>query len=133
MRKAFSKGSPLENQIGFSRAIQVGSHLAISGTAPIGPSGETIGKGNLYLQTRRCLELIIDVAREAGFDHSTVVRTRLLLVDIVQWEQAARAHREVFSGVAPTCTFVEVSRFIDEHWLVEIEADCIRGGHVRNT
>ncbi|MEL6951559.1 MAG: RidA family protein [Pseudomonadota bacterium] len=125
MRKHISAGSPFEGQIGFSRAVRVGPIVAISGTAPIGGDGEVYGEGDAYAQTRRCLELIIEAASLAGMGRAEVIRTRIMLTDMKNWEAAARAHRDMFSDVAPACTFVEVSRFIDERWLVEVEADCV--------
>lgn len=125
VRSNVSSGSPLEPQIGFSRAVRVGAHIAVAGTAPIAAGGGTAAPGDVYGQTRRCLEIIEAAIAEAGGSLEHVVRTRVMLVDIAQWREAARAHGEVFSGVRPVCTFVEVSRFIDPDWLVELEADAI--------
>ena len=125
MRKQISSGSPFEAKIGFSRAVRVGPVVAISGTAPIGEDGEVVAQGDAYAQTRRCLELILEAVSRAGMGRAEVIRTRIMLTDIQNWEAAAQAHREVFSDVAPACTFVEVSRFIDDRWLVEVEADCV--------
>ncbi|MEO1407629.1 MAG: RidA family protein [Pseudomonadota bacterium] len=133
MRKHVSSGSPFEDQIGFSRAVRVGPMVAISGTAPIDGDGEVYGEGDAYAQTRRCLELIVEAASQAGMGRAEVIRTRIMLTDISNWEAAARAHREVFSDVAPACTFVQVSRFIDERWLVEVEADCVDDKHASMT
>jgi enamine deaminase RidA (YjgF/YER057c/UK114 family) len=82
-------------------------------------------RGDVYGQTRRCLEIIAAAIGEAGLGLKNVIRTRVMLTDISRWEEAARAHGEVLSGVKPACTFVEVSRLIDPGWLVEIEADCV--------
>jgi len=79
----------------------------------------------MYGQTKRCLEIIQQAVAEAGLSLNSVVRTRLMLTDISRWQEAARAHGEVFSEIRPACTFVEVSRLIDPAWLVEIEADCV--------
>lgn len=125
MRKHVSSGSPFEHKIGFSRAVRVGPIVAIAGTAPIGEDGKVVCEGDAYGQTRRCLELILAAVADTGLDASAVVRTRVMLTDIEDWEPAARAHAEVFGDVAPACTFVEVSRFIDPLWLVEVEADCV--------
>lgn len=125
MRKQISSGSPFETKIGFSRAVRVGPMVAISGTAPIADDGTVVAEGDAYGQTHRCLELILDAASRAGMGRAEVIRTRIMLTDIRNWEAAAQAHREVFSDVAPACTFVEVSRFIDDRWLVEVEADCV--------
>ncbi|MEI2741744.1 MAG: RidA family protein [Candidatus Competibacter sp.] len=125
MRKLITSGSPFEPQIGFSRAVRVGSIVAISGTAPVAPGGGVAAPGDMYGQTKRCLDIIQQAVTEAGLSLSDVVRTRLMLTDISRWQEAARAHGEVFSEIRPACTFVEVSRLIDPAWLVEIEADCV--------
>jgi enamine deaminase RidA (YjgF/YER057c/UK114 family) len=125
MRKLVSSGSPYEPQIGFSRAVRVGPFVAVSGTAPIGPDGSVAAPGDLYGQTKRCLEIIAQAIAEAGLTLDDVIRTRVMLTDISRWKEAARAHGEFFSAVRPASTFVEVKGFIDRGWLVEIEADCI--------
>jgi enamine deaminase RidA (YjgF/YER057c/UK114 family) len=124
-RKLVSSGSPLEPEIGFSRAVRVGSHIAIAGTAPIGPDGKAAHKGDVYSQTKLCIEIAGKAIKDAGGSLDHVVRTRIMLTDIGQWKEAARAHGEVFGEIRPVCTFVQVSRFIDPEWLVEIEADCV--------
>ena len=124
-RKCISSGSPLEPEIGFSRAVRVGPFIAVAGTAPIGPDGHAAHRGDVYAQTRLCLEIARRAIEEAGGTLAHVVRTRIMLTDIGQWREAARAHGKVFATIRPACTFVEVSRFIDPDWLVEIEADCV--------
>ena len=124
MRKLVSSGSQLEAQIGFSRACRVGNVISVSGTAPI-KEGDTICVGDVYGQTRYCLELSVRAVIEAGGKPNDITRTRVMLTDISSWEEAAKAHGEVFSEIRPACTFVEVSRFIDEAWLVETEIDCV--------
>lgn len=123
-RQLIASGSPLEPQIGFSRAVRIGPWIAVSGTAPISPDGKTAFAGDVYAQTRRCLEITLHAIEEAGGRAEHVIRTRILLVDIARWRDAARAHGEVFAAVRPACTFVQVSGFIDPDWLVETEADC---------
>lgn len=125
MRKLISSGSPLEPRIGFSRAVRIGSFLAVAGTAPIAQDGGVAAPGNVYGQTKRCLEIIMNAVAEAGMSADDVVRTRVMLTDIRRWEEAARAHGEVFGSVRPACTFVEVKGFINPEWLVELEADCV--------
>lgn len=127
MRTLVSSGSPLEPEIGFSRAVRVGSFVAIAGTAPIAANGQVACPGDVYGQTKRCLDIIAQAVGDAGLSLDSVVRTRVMLTDIRRWREAARAHGEVFAAVRPACTFVEVSRFIDAAWLVEIEADCMAG------
>ncbi|TGY88760.1 RidA family protein [Marinicauda algicola] len=124
-RKLVTSGSPLEPEIGFSRAVRVGSFLAVAGTAPIGADGRTAHSGDVYAQTKLCLDIASRAIEEAGSSLAQVVRARIMLTDIERWHEAARAHGEVFGTIRPACTFVQVSRFIDPDWLVEIEADCV--------
>ncbi|HEX2649982.1 MAG TPA: RidA family protein [Burkholderiales bacterium] len=125
MRKLISSGSPFEPQIGFSRAVRVGNVVAVSGTAPIAPDGGVAAPGDMYGQTRRCLEIISEAIAKAGLTLDSVIRTRVMLTDMSRWREAARAHGEVFGNVRPASTFVEVKGLVDKAWLVEIEADCI--------
>jgi enamine deaminase RidA (YjgF/YER057c/UK114 family) len=127
MRTLVSSGSPLEPQIGFYRAVRVGNQLAVAGTAPIAPDGSVAAPGDVYGQTRRCLDIIATAISDAGLDMEDVIRTRIMLTDIESWREAARAHGESFARIMPACTFVEVARFIDPAWLVEVEADCVIG------
>jgi enamine deaminase RidA (YjgF/YER057c/UK114 family) len=125
MRKLVSSKSPLEPRIGFSRAVRVGQFVAISGTAPFAEDGSVACPGDVYGQTRRCLEIIAEAVDGAGLSLDTVLRTRIMLTDVSQWEAAARAHGEFFAAIRPATTFIEVPRFIDPEWLVEVEADCV--------
>ena len=125
MRKLVSSGSHLEPEIGFSRVVRVGPFIAVAGTAPIAATGGTAAPGDVYGQTTRCLEIISHAINEAGGTMRHVVRTRIMLVDISMWRDAARAHGEFFRDVRPASTFVQVSGFIDPSWLVEVEADCL--------
>jgi enamine deaminase RidA (YjgF/YER057c/UK114 family) len=129
-RRNISSGSPFEPQIGFSRAVRLGNIIAVSGTAPIGANGKTVHVGDVYRQTGRCLEIIVDAVIQAGGRKEDIIRTRVFLTDISGWLDAARAHGELFSEIRPACTFVQVSRFIQPDWLVEIEADCVLPGSV---
>jgi enamine deaminase RidA (YjgF/YER057c/UK114 family) len=127
-RRLVASGSPLEAEIGFSRAVRAGSWVCVAGTAPIAEGGGTTAPGDVYAQAVRCLDIAEQALREAGASLADVVRTRVMLVDIGQWREAARAHGERFAEVRPACTFIEVSRFIDPQWLVEFEVDAIVGG-----
>jgi len=124
-RRNVSSGSPYEPQIGISRAVRIGNVIAVSGTAPIGADGKTVHLGDLYHQTERCLEIIIEAVIKAGGRKEDIIRTRVYLIDISQWQDAARAHGEFFSEIRPACTFLQVSRFVQPDWLVEVEADCV--------
>ena len=124
-RKNITYNQPLEKEIGFSRAVRIGNIIAVTGTAPIASDGSVNTPGDVYGQAKRCLEIIKDVIEQAGGTLSNVIRTRILLTDMNTWKDAAKAHGEVFSSIQPACTFVEVSRFINPEWLIEIEADAV--------
>jgi enamine deaminase RidA (YjgF/YER057c/UK114 family) len=126
-RQMVGSGSPLEPQIGFSRAVRKGPYVAVAGTAPIGDDGTNVGPGDVYAQTVRCLDIADAALKAAGASLEDVVRTRIMLTDVTRWKDAARAHGERFAVIRPVTTFVEVSRFIDPEWLVEIEVDAVVG------
>jgi enamine deaminase RidA (YjgF/YER057c/UK114 family) len=125
MRKLISSGSPYEPKVGISRAVRVGDVIAISGTAPLGLDGHTIGSGDAVAQARRCLEIIAAALENAGASLKDVVRTRILLVRIEDWQAVAAVHGEVFGDIRPANTIMQVSRFIDPEWLVELEVDAV--------
>lgn len=124
-RKTIFSGSPMEPKIGFSRAVRVGDIIAVAGTAPIAEAGGVHAPGDLYEQTRRCLEISKTAIEAAGGCLEDVIRTRIMVTDAVRWDEAARAHGEFFGDIRPACTFVEVKGFIDPDWLVETEMDCV--------
>jgi enamine deaminase RidA (YjgF/YER057c/UK114 family) len=124
-RLNISSGSAYEKPIGFSRAVRIGNIISVSGTAPIGDDGNTFMPGDLYNQTIRCIEIIKKAIIDAGGQMENVIRTRLYLKNISDWENAAKAHGEYFSMIRPACTFVEIKGLIKDDWLVEMEADCI--------
>jgi len=124
-RTNISSGSPMEEPIGFSRAVRIGNQISVSGTAPIAPDGSTAFPEDTYEQTKYCIEIMKNAIEEAGGELINVIRTRIMLTDISKWKEAAKAHGEYFSKIRPACTFVEVRGFIDPKWLVETEADCI--------
>lgn len=117
--------SPLEKEIGFSRAVRIGNHAFVSGTAPLDENGRTYAPGDVAAQARRCFAIALEALRAVGLEGSDVVRTRIMLTDINRWREVAEVHGSLFSQVRPACTFLEVSRFIDPQWLVEIEIDAI--------
>ncbi len=125
MRQLISSGSPYEPKVGISRAVRVGSFIAVSGTAPLGPEGGTVGKGDAAAQARRCLDIIREALERAGSSLGDVVRTRTLLTRIEDWQQVAAVHGEYFGAIRPANTILQVSRFIDQDWLVEFEADAV--------
>jgi enamine deaminase RidA (YjgF/YER057c/UK114 family) len=125
MRTLVPSGSPYETSVGFSRAVRVGSVVSVAGTAPLGPDGSTVSRGDVAAQARRCLEIIAAALESAGASLRQVVRTRILLVRIEDWPAVASVHGEYFGSIRPACTVIEVSGFIDRDWLVEIEADAV--------
>lgn len=124
MRKLVSSGSPYEPKVGISRAVRAGTVIAVSGTAPL-LGGRTVGVGDPAAQARRCLEIIEAALRNAGASLQQVVRTRTLLTRIEDWQVVAAVHGEFFRDIRPANTIMQVSRFIDPEWLVEIEADAV--------
>ncbi len=124
-RKRVSSGSPYEPRIGFSRAVRDDRIIAVSGTAPIGSDGKTVGVGDAAAQTRRCLEIIRGALEQLGASLSDVIRTRIFITGIEDWEDVGRVHGEFFGEIRPASTMVVVARFLDRDWLVEIEADAV--------
>jgi enamine deaminase RidA (YjgF/YER057c/UK114 family) len=124
-RRLVSSGSYLEPVIGFSRAVRVGNHIVVGGTAPIAAGGGTAAIGDAYGQTKRCLEIVAKAIADAGGRIEDVTRTRIILTDIGDWEAAARAHAEVFRDIRPVTTLMAVGAFVDPDWLVEIEAEAV--------
>jgi enamine deaminase RidA (YjgF/YER057c/UK114 family) len=127
-RQLVSSGSYLEPVIGFSRAVRVGNHIVVGGTAPIAAAGGTAAPGDVYGQTKRCLEIVAKAIADAGGHMEDVTRTRIILTDIGLWKDAARAHAEAFGAIRPVTTLMQVTAFVDAAWLVEIEAEAIIAG-----
>lgn len=124
-RKLVSSGSYLEPVIGFSRAVRVGNIVVVGGTAPIKAEGGTAAIGDVYGQTKRCLEIVAKAFADAGARLEDVTRTRIILTDIALWKDAARAHSDVFGVIRPVTTLMQVTAFVDPDWLVEIEAEAV--------
>ena len=123
-RRLVSSGSPYEPVVGFSRAVRVGPHVFVAGTAPIMPDGGD-PPADAYGQTRRCLEIVLAALADAGVRADDVVRTRIYLTRAEDWEEAGRAHGEVFGAVRPANAIIVVRGFVDPRWLVEIEVDAM--------
>jgi enamine deaminase RidA (YjgF/YER057c/UK114 family) len=126
-RQRVSTGSPYEPRIGLSRAVRAGQIIAVTGTAPLNADGKTIGVGDPAAQARRCLEIIAESLNKLGAELTDVVRTRIFLTRIDDWEAVGGVHGEFFGEIRPANTIVQVTRFIDKEWLVEIEADAVVG------
>ncbi len=126
-RTNFFSGLPTEPLRGYARAVQVDDRLMISGTTAINERGEVVGLGDPYLQTKFVIQSIREILRVAGFTMADVVRTRLFVTQISAWKQYARAHGEAFDKVRPASSVVQVSQLMDPRFMIEMEAEAIRG------
>ncbi|MDH4131270.1 MAG: RidA family protein [Gemmatimonadota bacterium] len=124
-RHLVSTGTPWEPIVGYSRAVRVDRHVHVAGTAAIGADGRVVGPGDPRAQTVHILQVIQRALEEAGARLDDVVRTRIYVTDIRQWDAIGRAHGEFFRDIRPAATMVEVRRLIDPEMLVEIEAEAI--------
>ncbi|MEN0064406.1 MAG: RidA family protein [Myxococcota bacterium] len=125
MRRSVQSGAPWEAIAGYARAVRMGDTIHVSGTTATGPDGELMGKGDPALQTRRCLEIIEQALVELDASLADVVRTRMFVTDISQWEPIAKEHGRVFADIRPATAMVEVKGLVDPDMLVEIEAVAI--------
>lgn len=123
-RQNISSGTPWEREYGYSRAVRVGNQVFVSGTVASDENGDPIG-ATLYEQTKAAFEKVGRALEQAGSSLKHVVRVRIFVTDASQWQQAARAHGEIFAEVRPANTLVEVSALISDAFLVEVEADAI--------
>jgi enamine deaminase RidA (YjgF/YER057c/UK114 family) len=121
--------SPYAIPLGFSRAVRVGNHISVGGTAPIDANGKTVGLDDPAAQARQCFETIRMALQQAGSSLADVVRTRMLLTRITDWEYIAAVRGEFFRDIRPVDTVMQVSGFINPDWLVEVEVDAIIDGN----
>jgi enamine deaminase RidA (YjgF/YER057c/UK114 family) len=131
-RRGVTTASPYEEMFGFCRAMRVGNLIYIAGTAPIGPDGKTVGAGDPAAQARRCFDIVKEALGKLGSGLEDVVRTRMYLTRIEDWEIVGKVHGEYFKDVRPTATLVQVVKLIDPEWLIEVEADAVVAGSSGN-
>ncbi|MEP0943593.1 MAG: RidA family protein [Rhizobiaceae bacterium] len=124
-RILISNGNPMEEIVGFSRAVRVGSFIAVGGTAPVDQNGKTVGVGDVFVQTTQCFEVIRLALEQAGSGIQDIVRTRVILTDINNWKEAIEARKKYCRDSRPVDTIMAVTGFVNPEWLVEIEVDAV--------
>ena len=129
-RSNYSSGAPWESIAGYSRAVRVGNIIEVAGTTAVDTEGQVVGAGDIGEQTAYIFNKIRNALNDAGSKMSDVIRTRMYLTDINDWEIVARIHGDIFSDIKPVSTLVEVSGLIDEELLIEIEVSAVVSGRI---
>ncbi len=127
-RQLISNGNPMEEIVGFSRAVRVGPFISVGGTAPVVAEGKTVGIGDVFAQTTQCFEIIKTALEEAGSGIHDIVRTRVILTDIDNWKEAIEARKAYCRAVKPVDTIMAIDRFVNPEWLIEIKVDAVVAG-----
>jgi len=126
-RKNVTSASPYEPIVGFSRAVRIGNVIAVGGTGPIGADGKTV-PGDVTSQARRCFEISLIALEQLGANPGDIIRTRIMLTRIEDWEAVAEVHGEFFRDIRPASTIVQVTSLVDPDWLIETEVDAVVAG-----
>ena len=124
-RESVAANRPWVSVVGYSRAVRVGQIIEVGGTTSTDNAGNVLHRGDVYAQTCEALRIVEEALSELGASVADVVRTRVFLKDINHWQEAGRAHGEIFASIAPTSTFLEAGAFLDPDILVEVEATAI--------